>query len=178
MRPRRAEIDVDIAHDAVADLAFDAVDARRRGIGDLRLRALEARNLQILVVVEEAGEVERPLALLVLVADLVGVVLFRLDRLQRTAADIENAGFVALRIRDVNARLLVRLVAQHNARREAVVAEIGDVDLRLRRTGERNVFAVPAGVAGKGRALGGIAERGRDPIVAEAARNRKRGVEG
>src|SRR3546814_20046720 len=61
MRPRRAEIDVDIAHDAVADLAFDAVDARRRGIGDLRLRALEARNLQILVVVEEAGEVERPL---------------------------------------------------------------------------------------------------------------------
>src|SRR3546814_3210861 len=85
MRPRRAEIDVDIAHDAVADLAFDAVDARRRGIGDLRLRALEARNLQILVVVEEAGEVERPLALLVLVADLVGVVLFRLRSEEHTS---------------------------------------------------------------------------------------------
>src|SRR3546814_11089729 len=92
MRPRRAEIDVDIAHDAVADLAFDAVDARRRGIGDLLLRALEARNLQILVVVEEAGEVERPLALLVLVADLVGVVLFRLDRLQRTRSEERRVG--------------------------------------------------------------------------------------
>src|SRR5215831_10940366 len=101
MCPCRACVDIELRGDLIAQLTFKTVDLRRSGVANLRRTALEARHLQILVVVIETGNVDGDHAIVEFVAYFEGVDVFGLHRLLRQSADIENAGLVALSERAV-----------------------------------------------------------------------------
>src|SRR5579862_9328154 len=135
MNPGAPGGEIQIVDHVVAKLALEAVNPGTRRIGDVGRAGLEARYLQVLVVVEESRQIDGPTALLELVADLEGVICFGRHRPLRIATHIQDAGLVAARIGSIDARQVCRLVTKHDARREAVVRQVSYGNDRARGTG-------------------------------------------
>ncbi len=116
----RADVQIERIRKPVARRSFQTVDPRLRGVGDVRQSTLEAGNLQVLVEVVVAREIEGQARTVILVTGLQCVDVFGLDPRQRLTADIEDPRLVTSAVGGIDARHVRGLVSQHDARRQLV----------------------------------------------------------